>query len=436
VKAIAVVNLMNPLFKHSSDNQNSKSAQSAGVARLCLAAIIALGLSSLVGCGQSAPPRFHSNLVQMAWNKVSDKHQQEIANVLEAMYGTPNDPYVLPETGLDLQKLQIAAGPVKGYAQGLFRLHCVHCHGITGDGMGPTAAFLKPYPRDYREGLFKFKSTPSNQPPTHDDLVRTITEGIPGTAMPSFKLLAPAEIDVLVEYVEYLSLRGQTELALIEATKELKEKESLDTKRSFLVDEVLTGDSGLVPRWKAAAEQVTQVPKPPENFGTAESIARGKWVFYNTGNCVKCHGPTALGDGQLVFDEWNKTIDDYTKKAADQQVRLSDNKDLTSEERSKKQADISNLVYALHVDALPPVESSPRNLRQGIFRGGRKPYELFYRLNNGINPSNMPGIGVTPGMTPDDIWHVVDFILDLPYQSGSQYYHSEQHMTAPPRERL
>ncbi len=104
---------------------------------------------------------------------------------------------------------------MKGYTQGLFRLHCVHCHGITGDGMGPTALFLKPYPRDYREGLYKFKSTPSNYPPTDDDLVRTLQEGIHGTAMPSFKLLPQAEIEALVEYVKYLSLRGQTELALI-----------------------------------------------------------------------------------------------------------------------------------------------------------------------------------------------------------------------------
>ncbi len=54
----------------------------------------------------------------------------------------------------------------------------------------PPRLFLKPYPRDYREGLYKFKSTPSNLPPTDEDLMRTVQEGVPGTAMPSFKLLA------------------------------------------------------------------------------------------------------------------------------------------------------------------------------------------------------------------------------------------------------
>ena len=143
----------------------------------------------LLGCGRSNDARFHANLLQMVANNVSEKHQQQIADILEAMYGTPDDPYVLPETGLDLQKLRIAAGPVKGYTQGLFRLHCVHCHGITGSGIGPTALFLRPYPRDYREGLYKFKSTPSNYPPTDADLVRTLQQGIHGTAMPSFNLL-------------------------------------------------------------------------------------------------------------------------------------------------------------------------------------------------------------------------------------------------------
>src|SRR4029079_5315536 len=164
-----------------------------------------LALACLSGCGQSGDARFHANLLQMVANNVSEKHQQQIADILEAMYGTPDDPFVLPETGLDLQKIRIAAGPVKGYTQGLFRLHCVHCHGMSGDGMGPTALFLKPYPRDYREGVYKFKSTPSNYPPTHQDLMRTLEEGVNGTAMPSFKLLPQAEIEALVEYVKYLS---------------------------------------------------------------------------------------------------------------------------------------------------------------------------------------------------------------------------------------
>ncbi len=37
-----------------------------------------------------------------------------------------------------------------GYA--LYRKHCLHCHGVSGDGNGPTSAFLWPRPRNYQPG--------------------------------------------------------------------------------------------------------------------------------------------------------------------------------------------------------------------------------------------------------------------------------------------
>ena len=43
---------------------------------------------------------------------------------------------------------------------------------------------------------------------------RRLHDGIPGTAMPSFALLPPDEVEALVEYVKYLSMRGQMETAL------------------------------------------------------------------------------------------------------------------------------------------------------------------------------------------------------------------------------
>ena len=96
----------------------------------------------------------------------------------------------------------------------MYRRHCAHCHGISGDGRGPTAGILNPYPRDYRSGVFKFKSTYTASQPTDDDLRKTVHDGIPSTAMPAFALLPPDEVEALVEYVKYLSIRGQMEAAL------------------------------------------------------------------------------------------------------------------------------------------------------------------------------------------------------------------------------
>lgn len=49
---------------------------------------------------------------------------------------------------------------------GLYRKHCLHCHGVSGAGDGPTSTFLFPRPRDYRPGKFKFTSTPNGSKPT------------------------------------------------------------------------------------------------------------------------------------------------------------------------------------------------------------------------------------------------------------------------------
>ena len=115
----------------------------------------------LLGCNAADPPEFRLNMVEAVSFETAPEYQQEIADVLSALFGSPDEPFALPATGLDGQKLKQSAGPAwsdeQGYNFGLYRKHCVHCHGITGDGRGPTALFLNPYPRDYRQGVYKFK---------------------------------------------------------------------------------------------------------------------------------------------------------------------------------------------------------------------------------------------------------------------------------------
>ena len=193
----------------------------------------------IAGC---AVPR-QSRLREKTGNRAAklpfdNKHVSDVADILEAMFGTPDEPYLpnLPESGLDkvidANLLGLSAGRTMSTKnasgkdallkhQGLFREHCVHCHGITGDGLGPTAAFLNPYPRDYRMGVFKFKSTPKGAKPTHDDLKKILFEGVAGTAMPSFKVLPSDELESLVQYVKYLAIRGEVERKLIEQIGEL-----------------------------------------------------------------------------------------------------------------------------------------------------------------------------------------------------------------------
>ncbi len=97
----------------------------------------------------------------------------------------------------------------------LYMHHCMHCHGVTGDGNGPTAKYLSPLPRDYRQGIFKFISTTDAvKRPSRDDLTRTLRLGIPGTYMPSFAMLKDHEVKNIIEYVRWLSMRGEYEIQL------------------------------------------------------------------------------------------------------------------------------------------------------------------------------------------------------------------------------
>ncbi|MEI7780800.1 MAG: c-type cytochrome [Planctomycetota bacterium] len=384
----------------------------------CLLLVVA------VGCGPTPSASFRPNMVESTKQRLSVDQERQVATVLLAMFGTPDEPVVLSETGLDEAKLRLAAGPVRsdivGRKNGLYREHCAHCHGVTGDGLGPTAAFLNPYPRDYRPGVFKFKSTERADKPTQSDLVRILHNGIAGTSMPSFALLPEVQIDALAEYVKYLTIRGETELALMRAFFELDDDAGgkLPETREFLVDETL---APLAEKWRAAAAAEIQVPEMPSDIDLVASIAKGRELFYgNKANCVKCHGVTGLGDGQANdYDDWNKAIVEVDKevKSGAAKAREASTAGMSPDELAEHRAQLAWLEKfhgVLDGDALVPRTIPPRNLRQGIYRGGRRPLDLYYRIHAGINGAPMPAAkGTVP---PEDIWHIVNYVRSLPYE--------------------
>jgi mono/diheme cytochrome c family protein len=393
--------------------------------RHSLAVPVVVGLCLLAtGCGQTPAAYFRPNMVEATKQRLTPEQEKQVATVLLAMFGTPDEPVCMPETGLDEAKLRLAAGPVRsdivGRKNGLYREHCAHCHGVTGDALGPTAAFLNPYPRDYRPGVFKFKSTERADKPTHADLVRLLHNGVAGTSMPSFALLPSAQVEALAEYVKYLSIRGETELNLMRAFFELDDEAQgkLPETREFLVDETLTP---IAEKWKAAADAQIQVPPMPADIDLVASIAKGKELFYgDKANCVKCHGVTGLGDGQANdYDDWNKAIVEIGKEIASgsAKARETSTAGMSPEELSEHRTQlawIEKFGKVLDGDALEPRTIPPRNLRHGIYRGGRRPLDLYYRIHAGINGAPMPAAkGTVP---PEEIWHIVNYVRSLPYE--------------------
>jgi len=89
----------------------------------------------------------------------------------------------------------------------VYQRNCLVCHGTHGDGTGEMGRTLKPLPRNFGRGIFKYRSTPAGALPTDADLERTIRGGLAGTAMPVFSNLSEREIKSVIEYVKSFSRR-------------------------------------------------------------------------------------------------------------------------------------------------------------------------------------------------------------------------------------
>ena len=153
-----------------------------------------------------------------------------------------------------------------GAGKAVYERRCAGCHGDKGDGKGPAAELLSPRPRDFTTGIYKIRTT-ANKVPSDQDLFRTITEGMPGTSMPSWAVLPERDRWNLVAHI-----------------------------KTF------------------AAEKFKEAPKklelPKEVASSAESIKRGKEMFEAI-ECHKCHGAEGRADGPSraeLKDEWGYPI--------------------------------------------------------------------------------------------------------------------------------
>jgi mono/diheme cytochrome c family protein len=79
--------------------------------------------------------------------------------------------------------------------QDVYAKHCAECHGESGHGDGGAAHLLVPRPRDFTAGKYKIRTTETGSAPTDDDLIRAVSKGLYGSAMPGWEtLLSDAQI--------------------------------------------------------------------------------------------------------------------------------------------------------------------------------------------------------------------------------------------------
>jgi cytochrome c oxidase cbb3-type subunit 2 len=154
----------------------------------------------------------------------------------------------------------------------VYEKYCVLCHGEQGDGKGHFSEATTPVPRDFRQGTFKWRTTPSGSLPTDADLERVLMTGLYGTSMSSFSTtLSHAQRLDVIAYVKTFSPRFATE---------------------------------------KPQPTITIPPEPPY---TPKSVERGA-AIYEKFNCAQCHGDGGEGDGPSaddLTDDWGNPIVPY-----------------------------------------------------------------------------------------------------------------------------
>ena len=139
----------------------------------------------------------------------------------------------------------------------IYERACLWCHGENGRGDGPAGWFIgryvAPRPRNFASEGFKFRSTPSGELPSDQDLFRTVTRGILDV-MPPFGSLSEEERWQIIAYIKSFN-----------------------------------------PSFKERAPIPLMIPFPPVPLSDA-SIERGRTLYFQFG-CQGCHGENGKGDG-------------------------------------------------------------------------------------------------------------------------------------------
>ena len=119
-----------------------------------------------------------------AWNDLPDSQLRAVAEYVLSLPQTPglqSDERWAPEPVL------LEAG------KRVFEAHCALCHGDTGAGDGPGASLFQIPPTNFHQVGVSFAGTSY-----------VIQHGVPGTGMPDWPLLTPAEVQAVTVYIRSL----------------------------------------------------------------------------------------------------------------------------------------------------------------------------------------------------------------------------------------
>jgi len=145
--------------------------------------------------------------------------------------------------------------------------YCRACHGDKTDGKGPAAPGLRPPPRDFTQGSFKFAGVLDQKLPRDEDLVRIVRGGLHGTAMVGWEV-PDRKLDEIIQYIKTRS-----------------------------------------PKWQEDDAVGEPVAVPPDPWGEArqtQAVERGKVLYHGFAQCLGCH--PAYATRQYIYDASKATL--------------------------------------------------------------------------------------------------------------------------------
>lgn len=157
--------------------------------------------------------------------------------------------------------------------QTIYNKECTPCHGIKGDGKGFLAAGFDVKPRDFRQGMYKFRSTQNGEYPKLEDIQKFIKVGVSGTTMPAWgQFLNKEQIADLANYLVVFS--------------------------EDFTEAVMSGEKPLE----------ISIPEVPKNLMSLAEKGKG---FYQQNQCAMCHGSKGDGSDALstsLTNSWDEQI--------------------------------------------------------------------------------------------------------------------------------
>ncbi len=330
-------------------------------------------LVAMTGCTRRAELTY---VKSAELQELPESHQSQITEALTKHFGNPLNPRLaIPEE--DDKPVDVIDSDRLKHGAAIFNRRCAGCHGTTGDGNGEAAPYLQPKPRDYRQGVFKFTSTPYGAKPNRKDLVRVVRRGAKGTSMPAFPFLPDEDVRDVVDYVVMLSYRGELERSVARIV-ELDYDEGDEIDPFEFTDAIARIHSG----WEQAEYRgvlpVTAQPKYSD-----ESILAGRKAFLSKG-CSKCHGDDARGQTAWLSSEF------------------------IAEQEAKPDAEREKINFDAWGEPAPAAD-----LTAGMLHGGRRPIDVYRRIFTGINGTPMPAFDQALAAEPETIWHLVHYAISV-----------------------